>query len=119
MDGERLMRFNKTIALACAISAAVAISGCHRDEADETDHATATIPAPAPAPASTISSATPSTQPFDQMDKNHDGGITSDELDDSNPLKQHFPEADTNGDGKLSPDEVTKYNGESSAKPDG
>ena len=113
------MRLNKTIAIAFAISAAVAMSGCHRDEADEADHATATIPAPAPAPASTISSAAPTSQPFDQMDKNHDGSITPDELDDSNPLKQHFPEADTNGDGKLSADEVTKYNAEASARPDG
>jgi len=102
------MRLNKTIALACAISAAVAVSGCHRDEADEADHATATIPAPAPT--STVASAAATTVPFDEMDKNHDGSITPDELDDSNPLKQNFSAADSNGDGKLSADEVGKYN---------
>jgi len=110
------MRLNKTIALALAISAAVTASGCHRDAADEADHATATIPAPAPT--STIAPATATAVPFDQMDKNHDGSVTPDELDDSNPLKQHFPAADTNGDGKLSPDEVSKYNADASAKPD-
>jgi len=99
---------NKTMALACAISAAVAMSGCHRDEADEADHPTATIPAPAPT--STVASASATAVPFDQMDKNHDGSITPDELDDSNPLKQNFSAADSNGDGKLSADEVGKYN---------
>jgi len=110
------MRLNKTIAIAFAISAAVALSGCHRDEADEADHATATIPAPAPA--STIAPATATSLPFDQMDKNHDGSITADELDDSNPLRRGFAAADTNGDGKLSADEVSKYNDETSAKAD-
>ena len=111
------MRFNKTIALACAMTAAVALSGCHRDEADEADHATATIPAPAPAPIA--SSAASDSLTFDEMDKNHDGSITPDELQDSDMLKQHFSAADTNGDGKLSPDEVTKHNADMAAKPPG
>jgi hypothetical protein len=123
------MKSNNLLILACAVSAALAVSACHRDEADEADHAAVVAPAPAPAPAASVPSPAAviaSTAPvvdsgltFDQMDGNHDGFITPDELHDNEMLKAHFTAADTNGDGKLSPDEVTKHRADMAAKPGG
>jgi len=46
---------------------------------------------------------------FDQMDKNHDGFITIDEVPDIDPLKKHFTEADTHHDGKLTREELNRF----------
>lgn len=125
------MRSNNLLLFACAVSAALAVSACHRDEADEADHAAATTavaPAPAPAPdaMASVPSVVASTEPmvdtgmtFEQMDQNHDGSVTADELHDNDMLKQHFAEADSNGDGKLSADEVAKHKADMAAKPGG
>ena len=124
------MKSNNLLILACAVSAALAVSACSRDEADEADHAAVVVPAPAPAPAASVAVApepvVASTAPvvdsglaFDQMDQNHDGFISPDEMHDNEMLKQHFTAADTNGDGKLSPDEVAKHNADMAAKPGG
>lgn len=122
------MKSNKLLILACAASAALAITGCHRDEADEADHAAVVAPALTPAPATSVApeavvaSTAPvadSGLPFDTMDSNHDGYITPDELHDNEMLKQHFTQADVNGDGKLAPDEVIKHRADMAAKPGG
>ena len=121
------MKSNKLLILACAVSAALAAAGCHRDEANEADHAAVVAPAAAPAvsapaPAPMVASTAPvvdSAMSFEQMDQNHDGFITPEELHDNEMLKQHFATADTNGDGKLTPDEVTKHNADMAAKPGG
>ena len=53
------------------------------------------------------------------MDKNKDGGITKDELADTEMLSQHFATADKDGDGKLSKSEVDAHRAEMMAKPGG
>lgn len=58
---------------------------------------------PAPTPPATMADAT---TPFDDMDTNHDGSITHDELPDSSPLHQSFSTADKDGNGSLSRAEV-------------
>lgn len=132
------MKTNKLLILALAVSAALAVSGCKRDEADEADHAAvvapAATPAAAPEAAPMATTAAPMTEPaaanpaapmmdsgmsFADMDKNHDGGVTADELHDSEMLSQHFKQADTNGDGKLSEDEIAKHRADMAAKPGG
>lgn len=124
------MKSTKLLILACAVSAALAVAGCHRDEADEADHAAVVAPAATPAPASAApvvaSEVVASTAPiadsglsFEQMDLNHDGFVTADELHDNEMLKQHFTVADSNGDGKLSADEVAKHRADMAAKPGG
>ena len=118
------MNRNNLLLIACAVSTALAVSACHRDEADEADHAATVASAPA-APVVATPAATPPMAPvdsgmtFEQMDQNHDGSITPDELHDNEMLKQHFAEADTNGDGKISPEEMAKHQADMAAKPGG
>ncbi|MEO6226677.1 MAG: hypothetical protein ABIO61_02320 [Thermomonas sp.] len=54
---------------------------------------------------------------FADMDKNHDGGVTADELMDSDMLHQHFSTADSNADGKLSEAEIMKHRADMAAMP--
>lgn len=54
---------------------------------------------------------------FADMDKNHDGGVTHDELMDTDMLHQHFSVADTNSDGKLSEAEIMKHRADMAAAP--
>jgi hypothetical protein len=102
---------------ACATAAALGLSGCNSDNGNDQS------PASVDATASTASAATETsamslpadTTPagggmsFDQMDRNHDGSVTPDEVPDDDPLKQHFNDADINHDGKLSPQEFNAY----------
>lgn len=54
---------------------------------------------------------------FADMDKNHDGGVTADELMETDMLHQHFSTADSNGDGKLSEAEIMKHRADMAAMP--
>ncbi|MFS8137581.1 MAG: EF-hand domain-containing protein [Thermomonas sp.] len=54
---------------------------------------------------------------FADMDKNHDGSVTADELMDTDMLHQHFAVADSNGDGKLSEAEIMKHRADMAAAP--
>lgn len=121
------MKPNNVLMLAFALSSALAVSACHRDEADEADHAAVVtapaasapvVTAPVVAPAPPVAMAD-SGLSFADLDKNHDGSITPDELHDSEMLKQHFAKADTNGDGKLSEEEVAKHRADMAATPGG
>lgn len=138
------MKAQTRLVLAVALSSAIFASGCKRD--NDSDEATtaatpasatvaapaeATLPPPAtsamaPAPATTAAApAASTTTPVDSglafaaMDKNGDGGISKDELSDTEMLYQHFSAADTDGNGKLSSAEVDKHRAEMAAKPGG
>lgn len=76
----------------------------------------ATEPMPStPAPAAPVDSG----MSFEDMDKNKDGGITKDELADTEMLNQHFATADKDGDGKLTKSEVDAHRAEMAATPGG
>ena len=138
------MKSQNRLILAVALSSALFVSACHRDN-DSDDAATVATPAPAtvaapaeatlpppatsaatPAPATTAAApAASTTTPVDSglafaaMDKNGDGGISKDELSDTEMLYQHFSAADTDGNGKLSSAEVDTHRAEMAAKPGG
>lgn len=117
--------------LVAVLTTAVFSVGCNRTEEPRVDNPpAATEPAPAPAP----EMPPPATEPmpstpapvasdsgmsFDDMDKNKDGGITKDELADTEMLSQHFSTADKDGDAKLSKSEVDAHRAEMAAKPGG
>jgi hypothetical protein len=118
--------------LIVVLATAVLAVACQKPE--ETPAVTppaATEPAPAPAPETpppvtepmpstpAPAAATDSGMSFDDMDKNKDGGITKDELADTEMLSQHFATADKDGDGKLSKSEVDAHRAEMAAAPGG
>jgi hypothetical protein len=125
------MNRNNLLMLAVALSTTMLLGACNRERngtpppaADTTTPAEPAPmpaePAPAPAePAPAPAAATDSGMSFADMDKNKDGGITLDELADTEMLHQHFSEADTNGDGKLSQAEVDKHRADMAAAPGG
>lgn len=120
--------------LAVFLATAVLAVGCKKTETEiNPPPAASTEPAPAP-PAETpppVTEPMPTTTPapsatptdsgmsFADMDKNKDGGITKDELADTEMLSQHFATADKDGDGKLSQSEVDAHRAEMAAKPGG
>lgn len=94
------------------------LSACNRHDADDVAPAPAAdtampppdaAPAPAPMAPSAMSAAAMGETPFADLDTNHDGSLTKDELPDGEMLKDHFSKADTNGDGKLSEAEVAQH----------
>ena len=54
---------------------------------------------------------------FADMDKNHDGGVTPDEMMDTEMLHQHFSVADSDGNGMLSEAEIMKHRADMAAAP--
>ena len=122
------MKTNNLLMLAMAVSATLFVSGCDRDR-DAAPAASTDVPAPvepapvdpapAPVPAPTPPPMADSGMTFAEMDKNADGGITPDELADSEMLHQHFTTAETDGDGKLSQAEVDKHRADMAAAPAG
>ena len=60
--------------------------------------------------------ATSGETPFSQLDKNHDGFLTHQELPSTEMLDQHFSVADSNHDGKLSKAEAEKHRADMAMK---
>lgn len=141
------MKAQNKLFLAMALSSALLVTACNRNDNDADDaaataasadttapadtmpaSATTAMPADstvAPAPGASVAPAASATTPVDSglafaaMDKNGDGGISKDELADTEMLYQHFSAADTDGDGKLSAAEVETHRAEMAAKPGG
>ncbi|HVR81734.1 MAG TPA: hypothetical protein VHF02_06600 [Luteimonas sp.] len=119
------MKPNNLLMLAFALSTALFVTACDRNKApaDTAAPAAAVEPAPAPAPvappAPAAAAAMDSGMSFADMDKNKDGGITHDEIADTEMLHQHFDEADADHDGKLSQAEVDKHRADMAAAPGG
>jgi len=125
------MKKNNLLILAVALSTTMLLGACNRSPEETPPPAADTTPpaepapmpaepAPAPAePAPAPAAATDSGMSFADMDKNKDGGVTPDELADTEMLHQHFSEADTNSDGKLSEAEVAKHRADMAATPGG
>ncbi len=121
-------------ALATAMLATAACNKPAEPEAPADTTATEPAPAttePAPAPEATPPAMEPAPAPatgaapmdsgtsFADMDKNKDGGVSKDELADTEMLHQHFSAADKDGNGSLSQAEVDGHRAEMAAKPGG
>lgn len=142
------MKAQNQLFLAMALSSALLVTACNRGSDNDADDAAETaasadttapadtMPPPAssampadstvaPASGASVAPAASATTPVDSglafaaMDKNGDGGISKDELADTEMLYQHFSAADTDGDGKLSSAEVETHRAEMAAKPGG
>lgn len=106
-----------------AMTTALALTACNREPTPDVDTAaTPTTPAVEAAPAPEPMPPTPavpvdSGMTFAAMDKNSDGGVSQDELADTEMLHQHFSVADTDKDGKLSSAEVDKHRADMAAMP--
>ena len=119
------------VLLALLIPGLAVLVGCNdRDGDDAATPAVAAAPAdampaePAPAdpmPAGDMAGHDMATMghemSFADLDKNHDGGVTHDEMVDTEMLHQHFSVADADGDGKLSEAEVIKHRADMAAAP--
>jgi len=118
--------------LVVVLATSVFAVACQRtDDAAMDTPPAATEPAPEPAPEASPpatepmpttpapAAATDSGMSFADMDKNKDGGISKDELADTEMLSQHFAVADKDGDGKLSNAEVDAHRAEMAASPGG
>lgn len=120
------MNSTTPLMLSLALSAALLTAACNRDAdttppADDATTAAPAEPAPAPAPAEP---APPAPAPaagtelsFAVMDKNSDGGVTLDELSDTDMLHHHFTTADTDANGSLSQAEIDKHRADMAAMP--
>lgn len=122
------MKPNYLLMLPLTLSSVLFMTACNRapvpvEPAPPADSPMAAEPAPAPmTPADTAPVAPAmmdSGMSFADMDKNSDGGITHDEVSDTEMLGQHFTMADTDGDGKLSQAEVDKHRADMAAMPGG
>jgi hypothetical protein len=127
------MLSKQTLLLALLVPALALVSACKRNDTSDTAPATAADtgtpppaampaaePAPTPAPADSMGSDTATVAaetPFADLDKNHDGSLTKDELPPGEMLGEHFSAADTNGDGKLSEAEVAKHRADMAGGP--
>lgn len=117
------MKSHTMLPLALTLSIALFATACNRDAADMPAAEPAVTPAPEPVepaaepPMTEPAAPVDSGMAFDEMDKNADGGITQDELTDSEMLYEHFSAADTDGDGKLSSTEVDAHRAAMAAPP--
>ncbi len=125
------------VLLAVLIPGLAVLAGCNDRDADDTAAPVATTPAPAdttpaapmpadPMPAADMPADSMSDHDmaamgkemsFADMDKNHDGGVTHEEMMDTDMLHQHFSVADADGDGKLSEAEIVKHRADMAAAP--
>jgi len=118
------MKTNHLLLLPLAMSIALFATACNRDASPATPAAETPVaaePAPAPAEPAPAPAATPPAtddgKAFADLDKNGDGGVTTDELVATDMLHQHFTVADSDGDGKLTQAEVDKHRADMAAKP--
>jgi Ca2+-binding EF-hand superfamily protein len=122
------MSFKTTLLVALMMPGLAVLAACDRtpDKDDTATPPAAAEPAPAPAspavaaPADTMTAAQMASMPemsFADMDKNHDGKLTKDELAPTDMLAQHFSVADADGNGALSEAEVTKHRADMAAAP--
>lgn len=109
---------------AALIPGLAGLSACSRNDADDVAApVTTTTPAAAdttpaqPMPADPSPSMGGNELSFAQMDKNADGGVTHDEMSDTDMLHQHFAVADADGDNKLSEAEIAKHRADMAAAP--
>lgn len=120
------MKQTNLLLLTLAVSSALFVTGCNRDQdatpavepAATMEPAPTVEPAPMPEPAAPAP-AMDSGMSFADMDKNKDGGVAPDELAATEMLHQHFEQADTDRDGKLSQAEVDKHRADMAAMPGG
>lgn len=124
------MKSNNVLMLALALSGVFALTACNRDATPAVDTttpiaapATDPMPAPAPMPSEPMPTEPMMTAPMDSgmtfavMDKNGDGGVSLDELADTEMLHEHFSVADSDSDGKLSTAEVDKHRADMATTP--
>ena len=123
------MNFKTPVLFALLTPGLALLAACDRaPDADDTAKApVAEMPAPAPTPAAApmpAESMPAGSMPaaggemaFADMDKNHDGKLTKDELAPTEMLSQHFSVADSDGNGSLSEAEVTKHRADMAAAP--
>ena len=113
-----------TLLLAVLVPGLAGLAACSRNDADDVAApVTATAPAAAdtmpaqPMPADPNPSMGTSELSFAEMDKNSDGGVTQDEMSNTDMLHQHFSVADADGDNKLSEAEIMKHRADMAAAP--
>ena len=127
------MKSSTLLPLALALSVSLLATACNKKEAEVTppaEPAVATEPAatePAPMEPAPTEPAPPTPAPaapavdsgltFAAMDKNADGGITTDELANTEMLYEHFSAADADSDGKLTSAEVDAHRAAMAAAP--
>ncbi|MDQ3040439.1 MAG: hypothetical protein M3R16_11670 [Pseudomonadota bacterium] len=109
------------VLLALLIPGLAVLAGCNDRDGDDVVAPVATTTPAEPMPAEPMPgqdmAAMGNEMSFANMDKNSDGGITHDEMMDTEMLHQHFSVADANSDGKLSEDEVMKHRADMAAAP--
>ena len=118
------MRHKTTVLFALLIPGLAMLAACNRtpdaDDADKAPVATTPAPEATPPAAAMPAETTPVPAPemaFADMDKNHDGKLTNDELAPDDMLALHFKVADADGNGSLSEAEVTKHRADMAAAP--
>jgi hypothetical protein len=103
-----------------ATSPPPAIEGTNTAATDMSSVAGTQSMTPTPAPTTDMTGTTKTTAnattAFDDIDTNHDGVISRDELTDTNPLLQSFSAADKDGNGTLSRAEVDAQRGKTPPK---
>ena len=102
----------KLIALTALMTPAVAMLGaCASMHHDMDDHTSSS----AMASSAGMDTSTMDSMSFADMDKNHDGNLSRDELPTKSMLYQHFSTADADGNKLLSEAEVNKHRADMAA----
>ena len=104
------MKLEKIALIALMAPAFAMLGACQSMHHEAMEHDTASGMA-----ASSSTAMSDDNMSFADMDKNHDGSLTKDELSSSSMLYQHFSTADTDHDGKLSEAEVSKHRADMAA----
>lgn len=115
------MKRTNPLLLVFAMATALSLAACARDETPDIDTVAAPAAEPAPVepmpPAAMPAAPVDSGMAFAEMDKDGDGGVSQEELAESEMLYQHFSVADTDGNGQLSEAEVEQHRADMAASP--